>query len=54
MAAQKRSLSRNYIDLVEDENERRAAEGQPVSPRPIKDYLLGLVAAMRSARSEAR
>jgi hypothetical protein len=53
MAAQKRS-NHNYIDLVDDENERRVAELQPSVARPIKDYLRGLVAAMRSTRGEAR
>jgi hypothetical protein len=52
MAAQK---NRNYIDLVEDEgDEHRAAELQVVPLHPIRDYLLGLVAAVRSPRSEAR
>ena len=47
MAAQKR----NYIDLVEDRREeRRSAEVRPAFIRPIKDYLLDLLAAMRSAR----
>jgi hypothetical protein len=55
MAAQKRSSNRNYIDLVEDEGgERRLAELPPASIRPMKDYLLSLVAAMRAARDEAR
>jgi hypothetical protein len=55
MAAQKRSSNRNYIDLVEDGgNERRGADLAPASVRPIKDYLLSLVAAMRTARNEAR
>jgi hypothetical protein len=55
MAAQKRSAKRNYIDLIEDGcDERRSVEAPPASIRPIKDYLLGLVAAMRSARGEVR
>jgi hypothetical protein len=55
MAAQKRSSSRNYIDLVDDEGDgRRVAEPPPTSIRPMKDYLLSLVAAMRTARGEAR
>ena len=55
MAAQKRSSNRNYIDLVEDGgDEHRAAELQAVPQHPIRDYLLGLVAAVRSPRSEAR
>jgi hypothetical protein len=54
MTAQKRSSSRNYIDLVENERDRPCAELLAASARPIRDYLLGLVAAMRSARNEAR
>ncbi len=55
MAAQNRSSNRNYIDLVEDGgDERRSVEVPPATIRPIRDYLLGLVAAMRSARHEAR
>ena len=55
MAAQKRSSNRNYIDLVEDGgDDHRASRLPPVPLRPIRDYLLGLVAAVRSTRSEAR
>jgi len=55
MAAQKRSSKRNYINLVEDRgDERRSVEAPPASIRRIKDYLLDLVAAMRSARGGAR
>jgi len=55
MAAQKRSSSRNYIDLVEDDGEeRRAAELAPIPLHPIRDYLLGLLAALQSARGEMR
>jgi hypothetical protein len=54
MAAQKRSSNRNYIDLVEHgDGEPHAAELSE-SSRPIRDYLLGLVAAMRSPRGDAR
>jgi hypothetical protein len=54
MAAQKRPSYRNYIDLVADgEDERRAAERQPASILPLRDYLRSLVAVMRSPRSEA-
>ena len=54
MAAQKRSLNRNYIDIVEDgSDERRSVVvAPPASIRPIKNYLLDLVAAIRSARGE--
>jgi hypothetical protein len=54
MTAQKRPSSRNYIDLVDNECDRPAVEMPAASARPIRDYLLGLVAAMRSTRSEAR
>ena len=55
MAAQKHSSNRNYIDLVDDAGEeRRSAEVSPMSARPIRDYLRGFVAAVRSARGEAR
>lgn len=54
MAAQKRSSSRNYIDLVEDgDDELRVAERQGASAHPIRDYLRGLVAAMRMTRNAA-
>lgn len=54
MVAQKRSSHRNYIELVDaGEVAQPVAELQPAPIRPIK-YLLGLVAAMRSARGEAR
>jgi hypothetical protein len=54
MAAQKRSSHRNYIDLVDaEEIAQPVAELQPSAIRPIR-YLLGLVAAMRSVRGEAR
>jgi hypothetical protein len=54
MAAQKRSSSRNYIDLVDNERDRPAVELPAASARPIRDYLLGLVAAMRPPRNEGR
>ena len=55
MAAQKRSAKRNYIDLVEEAcDDQRSVQVPPASNRPIKDYLLSLVTAVRSARSEAR
>jgi hypothetical protein len=54
MTAQKRSSSRNYIDIVENECDRPSAEVPAAFARPIRDYLLDLVAAMRSARNEAR
>lgn len=53
MAAQKRSSSKNYIDIVEDDGARPSPELQHASVYPIRQYLLAIVAAMRSARSEA-
>lgn len=55
MAAQKRELKRNYIGLIRDEREQqRAAETRPETGRPMKDYLLGLLAAILPPRSEPR
>jgi hypothetical protein len=55
MAAQERT-TRNYIDLVDERGDpRRLSDRQPASVRPIKEYLLGLVAAMLTHnRGEAR
>jgi len=55
MPAQKREVKRNYIGLVSDESEQQcAAEAQPESGRPAKDYIGRLVAAMLERRSAAR
>ncbi len=54
MAARKRSSNRNYIDLVEQGNSEPRAAELSESGRPIRDYLLGFVAAMRSPRGDAR
>ena len=53
MAAQQRSSNRNYIDLVEDERYRQSVDLQPVSARPLGDYLLRLLAALRLVRNQA-
>jgi hypothetical protein len=54
MAAQKRS-SKNYIDLVDEGGEeRRLVVLRPASVHPIREYLLGLVAAVLPPRGEAR
>lgn len=54
MAVQERS-TRNYIDLVDERGDvRRLSDLQPASVRPIKEYLLGLVAAMLTHRGQAR
>jgi hypothetical protein len=55
MPAQKRELKRNYIGLVSDEDDdRRATPMQPLAHRPMKDYLLGLLATMLARRSQPR
>ena len=54
MLTQKRLSGRNYIDLVEDEHERHSTELPPAAVRAIKDYLLGLIEAVRSARNEPK
>ena len=54
MAAQNRPSSKNYIDLVADEHEPHAVESTAASIRAIKDHLLGLVAALRSALGDHR
>jgi len=54
MAAQKRESRRNYIDLVDDGDDgQRASAPRTNHGRPVRDYLRGLVAAMREARNEA-
>ena len=56
MAAQKRSSGRNYIDLLESKGgeERQATEPRPSVVRPLREYLLALVTAGKTARSEPR
>jgi hypothetical protein len=55
MSAQKREAGKNYIGLLSDEiEERRAAEGQAATDRRMKDYVIGLMAAVFRRRSEAR
>ena len=53
MPAQKRELGKNYISLLSDElEEQREAVPPAKSDRPMKKYILGLVAAVlqREAR----
>lgn len=50
MATQKRPSSRNYIELVESEQKWHSEELSPAGVRAIKDYLAGLIEAMRLAR----
>ena len=54
MAAQKRELKRNYIGLVSDEDDERRATEMPEASRPMKDYLLGLLAAVLELRGQPR
>ena len=54
MAAESRSSSRNYIDLIADEDDKQGAPLQPALVRPMRDYLLSLIMTMRGARQETR
>ena len=56
MPTQKRETGKNYIGLLSDEiEEQRAVEVQSATDRRIKEYFLGLMAAMFDRRrSEAR
>jgi hypothetical protein len=55
MPTQKRELKRNYIGLISDEDDdRRATQMQPQASRPMKDYLLGLLATMLARRRQPR
>ena len=54
MPAQKRELKRNYIGLVSDEDDERRDAEMPEASRPMKDYLLGLLAAMLELRGQPR
>lgn len=56
MPTQKRETGKNYIGLVSDEIEEQcAAEMRSATDRRVKEYFVGLVAAMfNRRRSEAR
>ena len=56
MPTQKRETGKNYIGLLSDEiEEQRAIEVQSATDRRVKEYFVGLVAAMfNRRRSEAR
>jgi hypothetical protein len=55
MPAQKHELRKNYIGLVRDESEQPCtAEARPESGRPMKNNILGLVAAMLERRGGTR
>lgn len=51
MPTQKREAGKNYIGLLNDEGEeQRAAELQSAADRRIREYFLGLMAAMFDRR----
>jgi hypothetical protein len=56
MPTQKHETGKNYIGLLSDEvEEQRAVEVQSATDRPIREYFVGLMAAMfNRRRSEAR
>jgi hypothetical protein len=55
MAAQKREVRKNYIGLLSDELEApHAAVSPAAADRPIRNYVLGLMANFFSRRGEAR
>lgn len=55
MATQRRETGKNYIGLLSDEAEElRAADAKAAAAHSVKEYLLGLMAAMFNRRSEAR
>jgi hypothetical protein len=54
MAAQKREARKNYIGLLSDELEAPHAAALPAVDRPIRNYVLGLMANLLNRRREAR
>jgi hypothetical protein len=54
MAAQKREARKNYIGLLSDELEAPHAAVMPAADRPIRNYVLGLMANLLSRRGKAR
>jgi hypothetical protein len=55
MSAQKGELKKNFIAILSDTgDEQRAVESLAASDRPVKDYVLGLIAVVRSLRRIAR
>jgi hypothetical protein len=54
MSTQKREPGKNYIGLMVDDDEPRAAEPTVPPGRGMQRYLLGLVAAVFNRRSDAR
>jgi len=55
MPTQKGELKKNFIALRSDtDDEQRAVESLATSDRPVKDYVLGLIAVVRSLRRVTR
>ena len=55
MPAQERELRTNYIGILRDKiEEQRTIESLAKSDRRMKDYLLGLMAAVLNHRGDAR
>jgi hypothetical protein len=55
MPAQERELRKNFIAILSDRTEeQRAIASLAKSDRPVKDYVLGLMAAMLNRHGEAR
>ena len=55
MPAQERELKKNYIRILSDKSEeQRAADSLVKSDRHVKDYLLGLMAAVLNRGGDAR
>ena len=55
MAAHKREAGKNYIGLLSDELEAPHATASPAAAdRPVRNYVLGLMANLFSRRGEAR
>jgi len=51
MPAQKGELKKNFIAILRDTgDEQRAIEALATSDRQVKDYVLGLIAVVRSLR----
>lgn len=54
MATQKREARKNYIGLLSDELEAPHTVLPAASDRPIRNYVLGLMASLLNRRSQAR
>jgi hypothetical protein len=54
MAAQKREPGKNYIGLLSDDFESPYAVALPAAERPIRNYVLGLMANLLNRRGDAR